>query len=93
MASGCVVNSTTSRATRKRRVAPWQVADAPEPFIVAQMKGIVGLEIPILRIEGKWKVSQNRPAADQAGVVAGLRGSGPQADAIAAALVERAKKP
>ena len=41
-------------------------------------KAIVGLEIPIARIEGKWKVSQNRAAADQAGVAAGLRGSGEQ---------------
>ena len=52
------------------------VSDAPDAFIAAQIKGIVGLEIPIARIEGKWKVSQNRPAADQAGVVAGLRGQG-----------------
>ena len=72
------------------RAAPWQVCDAPEPFVAAQLKGIVGLEIPIARIEGKWKVSQNRPAADQAGVVAGLRADG--GDAIMAALVaERGK--
>ena len=72
------------------RAAPWQVSDAPESFVAAQLKGIVGLEIPIARIEGKWKVSQNRPAVDQAGVVAGLRGDG--GDAIMAALVaERGK--
>jgi len=72
------------------RAAPWQVSDAPEPFVAAQLKGIVGLEIPIARIEGKWKVSQNRPAVDQAGVVAGLRGDG--GDALMAALVaERSK--
>ena len=61
--------------------------------MAAQIKAIVGLEIPIARIEGKWKVSQNRPAADQAGVVAGLRGSGPEAEAMAAALAERGKTP
>lgn len=55
-----------------RRVPPWAPADAPEPFIASQMKGIVGVEIPVARIEGKWKVSQNRPEADRAGVVAGL---------------------
>jgi transcriptional regulator len=72
------------------RPAPWAVSDAPEPYVAAQLKGIVGIEIPIARIEGKWKVSQNRPAVDQAGVVTGLRGDG--GDAIMAALVaERGK--
>ena len=59
-----------------RRVPPWAVGDAPEPFIASQMKGIVGVEIPVARIEGKWKVSQNRPEADRAGVVAGLTAEG-----------------
>jgi transcriptional regulator len=52
------------------------VTDAPEPFIQAQMRGIVGLEIEIARLEGKWKVSQNRPEADRAGVVEGLSADG-----------------
>ncbi len=73
------------------RSEPWQVADAPDAFVAAQIKGIIGLEIPIERIEGKWKVSQNRPAVDRAGVVAGLRGAGPEADAIAAAVAARGK--
>jgi transcriptional regulator len=73
------------------RAAPWQVSDAPETFLAAQIKGIVGLEIPIARIEGKWKVSQNRNAADQAGVAAGLRGAGEEADAMAALVAERMK--
>jgi len=55
------------------------------------MKGIVGLEIPIARIEGKWKVSQNRPAVDQAGVVAGLRGDGGDAELMASLVAERSK--
>lgn len=55
------------------RAAPWRVEDAPEPFVAAQIKGIVGLEIPITRSEGKWKASQNRSEADRAGVVEGLR--------------------
>lgn len=62
----------------------WSVDDAPEPFVAAQMKGIVGLEIPISRIEGKWKVSQNRPAADREGVIEGLGQSGhPMAELVA----------
>jgi len=73
------------------RPAPWQVSDAPEPFVASQLKGIVGIEIPIARIEGKWKVSQNRPAVDQAGVAAGLRGDGGDAEIMAALVAERGK--
>lgn len=54
------------------RSAPWAVTDAPAPFIQSQIKGIVGLEIEITEINGKWKVSQNRPAADRVGVAEGL---------------------
>ena len=54
------------------RAEPWQVTDAPAPFIEAQIKGIIGLEIAITEISGKWKVSQNRPVADRIGVAAGL---------------------
>ena len=55
------------------RAEPWAVSDAPPPFVAAQLKGIVGIEIEIARIEGKWKVSQNRAEADRLGVSAGLR--------------------
>jgi transcriptional regulator len=82
-----------TRHNEASRAAPWNVSDAPEPFIAAQIRGIVGLEIEIVRIEGKWKVSQNRTAADQAGVVAGLRGQGGDADLIATAVTERIKTP
>ena len=71
--------------------APWKVDDAPAQYVASQMKGIVGVEIPIDRIEGKWKVSQNRPQADRAGVVAGLRGSGQTAEIMATLIVERGK--
>ncbi len=54
------------------RPAPWAVTDAPTHFIDAQARAIVGVEVAIARIEGKWKVSQNRPQADRDGVVAGL---------------------
>ncbi|MBZ9917609.1 FMN-binding negative transcriptional regulator [Mesorhizobium sp. B2-4-2] len=54
------------------REAPWAVTDAPAPFIQSQIKGIIGLEIEIGEIHGKWKVSQNRPVADRAGVAHGL---------------------
>jgi transcriptional regulator len=51
---------------------PWAVDDAPAPYIDGQVRGIVGIEIAISSIIGKWKVSQNRSEADRAGVVAGL---------------------
>ena len=54
----------------------WTVRDAPEPFIEGQLKAIVGMELRISRIEAKAKYSQNRPSADVAGVVAGLRSVG-----------------
>jgi transcriptional regulator len=71
------------------RPAPWTVSDAPEEYVAAQLKGIVGIEIPIARIEGKWKVSQNRPAVDRAGVIAGLRSG--DAETMAALVEERDK--
>jgi transcriptional regulator len=51
---------------------PWKVSDAPGDYIGSQIKGIVGLEMDIVRLEGKWKVSQNRSAEDRSGVVRGL---------------------
>ncbi len=61
-----------TRARESARPHPWAVSDAPEDYIAGQMQAIVGIEIPIERIEGKWKLSQNRTAADRAGVIAGL---------------------
>lgn len=55
---------------------PWRVDDAPGTFIEAQMKGIVGIEIVLTRIEGKWKMSQNRSAEDRAAVAGGLQAMG-----------------
>ncbi|MBP1843103.1 transcriptional regulator [Rhizobium petrolearium] len=65
------INAMTNQHEGKRAL-PWSVGDAPEDFIRAQLKGIVGVEIEIAEIEGKWKVSQNRPVADREGVAAGL---------------------
>jgi len=66
------------------RPEPWAVSDAPEAFVAAQIRGIIGVEIPIRRIEGKWKVSQNRPAADRTGVALGIQPEEP----VMAALVD-----
>ena len=51
---------------------PWKISDAPAEYVASQIKGIVGLEMDIARLEGKWKVSQNRPAEDRKGVAQGL---------------------
>ena len=70
------------------RPAPWSVDDAPERFVTGQLPAIVGVEVRIPRVEAKWKLSQNRPAADVDGVVRGLTADGQEA---VAALVEQAR--
>lgn len=57
------------------RAAPWAVDDAPEPYIAAQLRGIVGVRLAITRLDGKRKLSQNRSEADRQGVATGLAGS------------------
>lgn len=54
------------------RTDPWKVSDAPSDFVDTMVAAIVGVEIPIARLTGKWKVSQNRPEKDRIGVTAGL---------------------
>jgi transcriptional regulator len=58
------------------RAAPWAVSDAPADFVQGMLNGIVGFELAITRLQGKWKMSQNRPQSDQAGVIAGLHEDG-----------------
>jgi transcriptional regulator len=70
----------------QHRTNPWAVGDAPEDFIDTMVKAIVGVEIPIDRIEGKWKVSQNRPEPDRRGVAEGLRARGDEAMAELVAM-------
>ena len=60
----------------RNRVQPWSVDDAPESYIAGQLKAIVGVEILIDRVEGKWKLSQNRSDADIAGTIEGLEATG-----------------
>ena len=74
------------------RAAPWAVTDAPEDYIGAQLKRIIGFEIPIARLEGKWKMSQNRPAQDRVGVAEGLVREGGPAEAVVAKIVAAANK-
>ncbi len=74
-----------------RRDRPWHVTDAPAPYIEGQLRGIVGIELEVIGVEGKAKLSQNRSVGDRAGVIEGLRGEDRQddqsvADAMAALL-------
>jgi transcriptional regulator len=66
------------------RAAPWAVADAPDDYVQQMLRAIVGIEIPVERLIGKWKISQNRSDADRLGVAAGLA-EGP---AVAQAMAE-----
>ncbi len=81
--------SDLTDASETGRSAPWAVADAPETYISSLSRGIVGLRMQVDRIEGIWKVSQNRSAADQAGVISGLGPTGPSGAALVAALKQR----
>lgn len=74
------------RAAGHPAAPAWAVDDAPADWLATMRRAIVGLELEPTRIEGKFKLSQNRPPADRAGVVEGLRERG---DAASAALTER----
>lgn len=61
------------------RSLPWAVRDAPKDFVAGMLKGIIGFSIALTRIEGKRKMSQNRPEQDVTGVIAGLMADGQEA--------------
>jgi transcriptional regulator len=64
--------SALTDSQEKPNPAPWRVSDAPREFIDSMLASIVGVELRVTRLEGKWKLSQNRPVADREGVIAGL---------------------
>ena len=83
------LHALVSRLTQQReagRTVPWAVSDAPPEFIQSLLRAIVGIEIPLTRVVGKFKLSQNRPAADRAGVVNGLATETPDGGATAALM-------
>nr|WP_315495417.1 FMN-binding negative transcriptional regulator [uncultured Rhodoferax sp.] len=67
---------------------PWAVDDAPRDYTDRMVSAVVGIEIPIDSLTGKWKVSQNQPAANQATVQQGLQGLGSEAGSAMAGLVD-----
>lgn len=70
------------------RADPWHVSDAPADYVEKLLGAIVGVEIPLTRLQGKWKFSQNRSAADRQGVISGLERDGTPAQADVAAVVK-----
>jgi len=82
-----------TQAREGKRAVPWAVSDAPADYIKGMARAIIGFELAITRLEGKWKMSQNRVAQDRAGVVEGLvREGGETSAAVAAIVAERAGK-
>jgi transcriptional regulator len=80
-----------TRLTNKHegpRANPWGVADAPADYIAAQLRGIVGVRIPVVRFEGKRKLSQNRTEVDRVGVMAGFAASEDPQDREVATLIQ-----
>lgn len=86
-----LVTRLTERHERTQ-ASPWRVGDAPEAFIQQMLGAIVGFEIPLTSLNGKWKLSQNRSPAERAGVVEALAAMPDAASREMAALVEQAGK-
>lgn len=86
------LNGTTDHfeATRNTSAPRWKMDDAPEAFLQTMMRAVVGIEIPIVSLEGKWKVSQNRAAADREGVAMALQAGSRDAETAMGKLVKPA---
>ncbi|VVE37502.1 transcriptional regulator [Pandoraea communis] len=82
-----------TQSQEQARTAPWAVEDAPADFVDGLLRAVVGVEIPIRRIEGKFKMSQNRPMPDRVGVVEGLRAEGAMNEPLAALIAQRGDVP
>ena len=76
-----------TQAREAERATPWRIDDAPPDYIAQMMRAIVGLEIDISDLRGKWKASQNRNEADREGVIAGLQAEGGEAAEAMARVV------
>ena len=68
---------------------PWRVEDLPEAYIEGMLKGIIGLDIAVTRLEGKFKLSQNRPAADRPRVIIALERGGDESSVAVARLMRK----
>ena len=82
-----------SAQQERGEAAPWAVSDAPESYIDVMLRGVVGFRFEIARLEGKWKMSQNRETQDRLGVIEGLRARASGADLEIAETVARKMAP
>jgi transcriptional regulator len=88
------LHALVSRLTRTHEAAqpqPWAVTDAPADYIDSMLRAIVGIEIEVATLTGKWKVSQNRSASDRAGVAEGLAHDDSESARAMHALVQNAR--
>jgi transcriptional regulator len=77
-----------------RESAPWRMEDLPEPYVQSMLKGIVGVELAVARLEGKFKLSQNRPAGDRPRIISALDARGdPDSAGVAALMRNREPAP
>jgi transcriptional regulator len=76
-------------ANEASQALPWKIGDAPQEFTEKLLSAIVGVKIPLQRIEGKWKTNQNRQEADKIGVIAGLLEKGDDDSVAMASLVRQ----
>jgi transcriptional regulator len=73
-----------------RQPLPWRIEQLPEPYVQSMLQGIIGLDITVTRLEGKYKLSQNRPAEDRPGIITALEAqSDADARAVAGLMRER----
>ncbi len=72
------------------RAKPWRMTDLPKDYAANMAKGVVALELAVSRVEGKFKLSQNVPRADQEGAIAGLLAEGDAMSEATAAAMRRA---
>lgn len=87
-----IVSQLTNQHEEKRST-PWAVSDAPPDYVQAQVKGIIGFRLSITRIEGKWKMSQNRTPTDRQGVIDGLtRNNGHDEQQVLKVMQDRAAR-
>jgi len=87
-----LVHRLTERHEAREPAPPWRMQDLPDAYLASMLNGIVGLEIAIARLEGKFKLSQNRPAADRPRIIAALERR-EDADSRAVAQLMRQREP
>ncbi len=90
-----MLRDLVARLTRRHEArvgTGWQITDAPGDYLARMLRGIVGLRIPVARIEGRYKLSQNRPVEDQASVTQALGASSDATERDVAALMGKRKE-